>query len=302
MDFRHFDPVSLRLFVSVCEERHIARAAARESLVPSAVSKRLSALEQAVGTALVVRNRRGIAATAAGETLLRQAREVLGQFERLQAELSAFAGGASGSVRVAASVSALAEQLPDDIAAFAAAYPAVRLSVEERVSSGIVRGLREGSLDAGVLWDAADLEGLPVLPYRGDSLCVVMHPGHALVRRRTLRFADTLEHEAVGVAPGGMMETLLRRKAALLGRPLPYRLQVSGLDAACRIVAAGLGLAILPSQAVAPVAAAAGLISRPLAEPWAARRFVVASRPQGMQTATARLLVQHLSRAAGQNV
>ena len=300
MDFRHFDPVSLRLFVAVCEERHIAHAAAREALVASAVSKRLAALERAVGTPLIVRNRRGMSPTAAGETLLRQARDMLAQFERLQAELSAFAGGAQGSVRIAASVSALAEQLPDDIAAFAAQFPAVRLSMEERISADIVRGLREGVLDVGVLWDAADLQGLPASPYRGDDLCVVMHASHPLASRRRLRFAQTLDHESVGVAPGGMMETLLRRQAALLGRPLPYRLQVSGLDAACRIVAAGLGLAILPSQAVAPVAAATGLVSRPLAEPWAARRFVVVSRPQGTQTATARLLLKHLTRSADQ--
>lgn len=298
MDLRHFEPVSLRLFVAVCEERNIARAATREAIVASAVSKRMAALEQAVGTPLLVRSRRGIAPTAAGETLLRQARETLGQLERLQAELSAFAGGAQGSLRIAASVSALAERLPDDIAAFAARYPLVRLSVEERVSADIARGLREGTLDAGVLWDLADLQGLHVQGYRSDELCVVMHARHPLASRRRLRFADTLDHESVGVAPGGMMETLLRRQAALLGRSLPYRLQVSGLEAACRIVAAGLGLAILPQQAVAPVAAATGLVNCPLAEPWAARRFVVAARPLETQTATARLLVEYLASAA----
>lgn len=298
MDFRHFDPVTLRLFVAVCEERNIARAAAREALVPSAVSKRLAAVEQAVGTPLLLRARRGVTPTPAGETLLRQAREMLGQFERLQAELSAFAGGAQGSVRVGASVSALAEQLPDDIAAFAARYPAVQIGIAEGVSREIVRGLREGTLDVGVLWDVAELDGLAAVPYRSDDLVVLMHPGHPLARRRRLRFAETLDHAAVGVAPGGMMEALLRRQAALLGRTLPYRLQVSGLDAACRIVAAGLGLAILPRQAVEPFAAATGLVAARLDEPWALRRFVVAARPEGMQTATARRLVEHLAAAA----
>ena len=52
---RTLDPITLRLFVAVCEERNIARAAAREAIVASAVSKRIAALEQAVGAALVVR-------------------------------------------------------------------------------------------------------------------------------------------------------------------------------------------------------------------------------------------------------
>lgn len=299
MPLRHFDPVTLRLFVAVCEERNIARAAAREALVASAVSKRIAAVEHAVGAPLLVRGRRGIEPTAAGETLLRQARELLGSLERLQSELSAFASGVQGSVRIAASVSALAEQLPDDIARFAGRFPAVRVSLDERVSSEIVRALREGSVDIGVLWDLADLAGLQARPYRSDHLCVVVHAGHVLAKRRRLRFEQTLAHDAVGVAPGGMMETMLRRQAALLGRTLATRLQVSSLDASCRIVAAGLGLAILPREAIAPLAGATGLVMLALAEPWAERRFVVATRPEAQLSATARLLAEDLAQAAG---
>lgn len=294
---RDLDPVTLRLFVAVCEERNIARAAAREALVASAVSKRIAAIEAQVGAPLLVRGRRGIEPTAAGEVLLRQARELLGAMQRMQAELSEFATGVQGSVRLVASVSALAEQLPDDIAAFLARHQAVRVSLDERLSSDIVRSVREGSADLGVLWDLADLAGLHTLPYRSDHLCVVLHPGHVLARRRTLRYAETLEHAAVGVAPGGMMENMLRRQAALLGRQPAHRIQVSSLDASCRIVAAGLGLAILPQESTAVFASAAGLVTVPLAEPWAERRFVICSRPEAQLSATARLLAAHLQQA-----
>ena len=63
----------------------------------------------------------------------------------------------------------------------------------------------------------------------------------------------------------------------VVGSTPTYRIQVSSLDAACRIVAAGLGLAVMPREAVG--AAAQGLVLLPLAEPWAERRFVVCSRP-----------------------
>lgn len=76
---RTIDPVSLRLFVAVCEERNIARAAAREAIVASAVSKRIAALEGDFGTPLLVRGRRGIEPTPAGELLLRQGRELIDQ-------------------------------------------------------------------------------------------------------------------------------------------------------------------------------------------------------------------------------
>jgi len=303
---REFDPLTLRLFIAVCEEGNIARAAARESLVPSAVSKRISAVEAQIGLPLLRRGRRGIAPTAAGEALLRQARDLLGLMARMQAELSEFGTGVQGSVRVLASVSVLAEQLPDDLASFLAQHQAVRISIDERLSHEIVRSVREGAADLGVLWqptaerpgDPPDVNGLQTWPYRSDHLCVVVPASHPLAGQPTLRFAQTLDHAAIGVAPGGLMDTLLRRQTALAGRTPGYRIQVSGLDAACRIVAAGLGLAVLPREAVAPHASASGLRVLALAEDWAERRFILCTRPEALLGATTRLLVAHLRQQA----
>lgn len=292
---RHLDPVTLRLFVAVCEEGHIARAAERESIVASAVSRRIAAVEDDIGTALLVRSRRGLRPTAAGETLLRQAREVLRALDRLNAELSDFASGVHGSVRVVAVTSALAEDLAEDIGAFLAQHPQVRVSTDERVSAEVVRAVREGAADVGVLWDAGDLAGLEHAPYRQDRLCLAMRPGHPLARRKQLRFEEVVDQVAVGVAPGGMTDLLLQREAARLSRTLAYRVQVSGMDAAVRFVAAGLGPALLPREAVAGHAQARSLVFVPLADDWAHRRFVVVTRSGGGASATTRLLVEHLA-------
>lgn len=291
---RPIDPVSLQLFVAVCEEGSIARAAEREALVPSALSKRIGALEADVGTPLLVRRRRGVEPTPAGEALLGRAREILGDLDRLRGELGAFGQGVQGSVRLLASPSVLAEQLPDDVAAFMARHPAVRVSLDERTSPDIVRSLHEGTADLGVLWDLADLSGLQTLPYRADRLCVAMAPDHPLARRASLRYADTLAQPSVCVAPGGTMDQLLRRQAALLGQLPSHRVQVSSMDAACRIIAAGLGLAVLPREVAVPHAGAGRLALVSLAEDWAVRRFVVASRPAPLRSATARLLAEFL--------
>jgi DNA-binding transcriptional LysR family regulator len=295
---RHFDPLTLRLFVAVCEEGNIAHAAEREAIVASAVSKRIAAIEQTIGAPLLIRSRRGIRPTAAGEALLRQARDLLSAMERMRSELSEFATGVHGSVRVVASVSVLAERLPDDIAAFLARFQAVRVSVDERRSAEVVRSVREGSADIGVLWDIGDLAGLHCVPYRSDHLCVVTDRRHPLASKKRARFDETLDHPSIGVAPGGMMDTMLRRQAALAGKPMLTRIQVSSLDAACRIVAAGLGLAILPREACEPQARASGLAMIPLADPWSVRRFVVCSRAESLLSASARLLAGHLAAQA----
>src|SRR5688572_6870579 len=291
---RPLDPVSLQLFVAVCEEGSVAAAAVRESLVASALSKRIGALEAELGTQLLVRRRRGIEPTPAGAALLARAREILGDLDRLRGELGAFGQGIQGSVRVLASPSVLAEQLPEDVAVFMDRHPAVRVSLDERTSPDIVRSLLEGAADVGVMWDLADLAGLETLPYRADRLCVAMAPSHALARRASLRYADTLDQPSVCVAPGGLMDQLLRRQAALLGRLPSHRIQVSSMDAACRIIAAGLGLAILPREVAVPHAGAGRLALVPLAEAWSVRRFVVVTRSHPLRSATASLLAEFL--------
>ena len=163
---RSLDTVSLQLFVAVCEEGSLARAAEREAMVASALSKRMAALEAELGVGLLVRRRRGVEPTSAGQALLAGARDVLSRAQRVRVELGAFGEGAQGNVRILASPSVLAEQLPEDIANFLGVHPSLQVSLDERTSADLVRGLMEGVADLGVLWDQADLRGLHTLPYR----------------------------------------------------------------------------------------------------------------------------------------
>jgi DNA-binding transcriptional LysR family regulator len=253
------DLVSLRLFVAVCEQGSLARAAEQEALVASALSKRIAALEADLGSTLLLRRRRGVQPTPAGEALLRHAREVLSATQRLRTELGSFAQGVQGSVRVLASASVLAGRLPDDLATFLARHATLRVSLEERSSGDILRSLHDGAADLGVLWDQPDLSGLQVCAYRSDRLCVAMAPSHPLARRPGLRFEDILDQDTIGVVPGGLMDAMLRRQAALRG----HLLSLVALD-----------------------------------EPWARRQFVACARPPPLQSASTQLLMDHL-RASG---
>jgi len=296
---RYFDPVSLRLFIAVCEERNIARAAEREAIVPSAISKRIAAIEADIGVPLLQRRRRGIAPTPAGEALLRQARDVLNALERMRAELSEFASGAHGSVRVFASLSVLSESLPDDIGAFLGRHRTVRVALEERVSSEIVRGVREGTADFGVCWNAGDLTGLQTLGYRADHLAVVVPAAHPLAKRKAVAFVETLAYEQIEILAGGTVQITLRRAAAVAGESIRHRIQVSTFDAACCNVAAGLGIAVIPREAAAASVRSHGLRIVGLTDAWAERRFVICMRSRDSLSAAARLLVDYLHERAG---
>lgn len=295
---RSFDPVSLRLFIAVCEERNIASAAKREAIVPSAVSKRISQMEAEAGVQLLERGRRGVTVTAAGEVLWRYARESLQLLDRMQAELGAFADGVQGHVRVFASKSALAQVLPEDVSAFAKKYRDVRVSLEEREIWEVVRGVEEGRADIGVCWDAVDLRGLKTHPYHRDRLAVVVHPDHALASRARVSFEETIDFEHVDIVARSIMQATQRSAAAAAGKQMRYRIQVSTVDAAYRVVAAQLAVAIVPQEEASAIQQTLGLKVIPLSNDWAQRQFVIAVRNKGLSV-PAQLLLESLQASAG---
>lgn len=294
------DMTSLRLFAVVCETRNIARAAELAHIVPSAISKRMAQLEEVVGHALLERKRRGVVLTGAGEILLEHARAMLAGADRVARDMAAYGKGITGQVRVLATVSSIAEFLPDDIAAFLQkpAHRDIRIDIEEALSRDLVRAIREGLAPLGVCWDAADLEGLQTRSYRRDQLSIVTHPSHPLARRKRCAFEDTLEYDHVGLPASTAVHTMLSRAAAIIGRPLSYRTVVTTFDAALRCVRADLGVAVVPREVVQPLVSAFGLKVVPLTDAWARRHFTICFRDERQLSPAARMLVEHLESAA----
>lgn len=217
---RDLDLQTLRLFAAVCEQRSIARVAEQESIVGSAISKRLAQLEDTVGTPLLLRKRRGVVPTPAGETLLEHARTMLASVGQIERDMAAYATGTRGHVRMLVTASVMAESLADDVAAFLQdpAHRDIQVSLEERVSPDVVQGIRDGSASIGICWDAADLTGLETCGYRTDHLAVVAHALHPVAQHQSVRFADVLDHEFVSMPALSAVQVLLARAAAVEGR------------------------------------------------------------------------------------
>src|ERR1043166_6265768 len=127
-----FDLVDLELFVAVAEARSITHGAVRANLALASASERIRNLEQALGVALLRRDRRGVGLTSAGESLLGHARIVLRDVEMLRGDLAVYARGLKASVHLLANTSGLAEHLPKALAAFLHANPQINVDVEGR--------------------------------------------------------------------------------------------------------------------------------------------------------------------------
>lgn len=288
------DLVSLRLFVAVCEEGSITRAASRAFIAASAVSKRVAELEAGVGTPLFRRSQRGMTPTDAGRALLRHARHLLASAEHMRAELSQHGEGTRGNVRLLANISALAGFLPDALADFLIAHPHIRVDTEEAISADIVSAIGEGEADIGICRDMVATGDLEVFPYRMDELMVVMPHDHPMAHQASISFEETLAYEQVMMSTRSPITAMETRMAASLGQDLRYRLRVPTLDAALQAVRRGLGLALMPRETVLRHAADPSLRVLPLRDAWARRRLLLCVRQVAELGPAAKQLFDHL--------
>lgn len=292
------DPTSLKLFVRVVEQGTIAAAAASEHIAAAAVSKRLTEIEQQLGTQVLLRTNKGVEATAAGMELLALARRALHELDQIPAQMQNYASGVRGLVRVCASMSAITQFLPADIESFVTRYPGVQLQLAEMTSSGALRAVAENAADIGIFTSAPLDPQLETFPYQHDRLALCTPRGHRLAMRQEASFEDIVDEEIVGMESASAIGVLLTRAAGLMERPLRMRIQVTSFDALCMMIHCRLGVGVLPEAVARRNAVTLDVAVVRLADAWAARDFRIAVRRGGSLPMAAGLLAAHLQERA----
>ncbi|MBC7984201.1 MAG: LysR family transcriptional regulator [Candidatus Obscuribacterales bacterium] len=289
-----FDFKDLELFVAVAEAGSIARAAERCHTVASAVSKRLSDLEESFGTALLTRGARGVELTSAGHAFLIKARKLLAQASQLDDEIEKHSAGMRGQVRVFANMSAIVEFLPAMLASFLKQHPDIHVHLEQHLSEHIATAVKENIADLGIVGELPTLDGLTTMPFRRDELVLVTRRDDAAAGLSEVAFAEIAGLPFVGLDANSSLHYVLARAAADCGKRLDLRIRVASFDAACAMVAAGLGVTILPRLAIAPYVQAFDLASIKLTDAWAVRQLFVCVRADHALHPAATLLLEHL--------
>jgi DNA-binding transcriptional LysR family regulator len=297
-----FDPTSLKLFIAACEQGSIARAAERENMVPSAVSKRIAELEEAVGTPLFYRHKKGIEATPAGLCLLEHARRVVDDLLLMSADLSGFADGQRGHIRVGANRSSIIQFLPNDLRAFRETHPKIAIELQEQTSEETVESLLSNQCDLGIGTDlsSATKQGLDVHDYHSDELVLVVPQGHPLSGTTAIAFSDSLSFSHIALHKDSPLYRMLDQAARHAKKAIKYEVHVKSFDAVCRMVQADLGIAVIPRRAIS-YAEGQGLVSVPLTDSWASRQFHIVSRPAPYLSTVCKSFLEFLcAQASGQ--
>ncbi|WP_345815825.1 LysR substrate-binding domain-containing protein [Paraburkholderia sp. PREW-6R] len=290
------DPLSLRLFISVAEAGTIAAAAEREHIAAAAISKRISEIEAQLGIALLRRTNKGVEATAAGQRLVALAHRALHELDDIAVHMRDYASGVSGLIRLGANVSSVVQFLPREIQSFARQYPRIHIQLEEKSSIGVVKAVAENAVDIGIFTSVPHGYDVQTFPYHHDRLALVIPPDQALARHQCVAFADTLDFEYVGLPPDTAISQQLTRAAHEHARSVNLRIQVTGYDAQCLMIAAGLGLGVMPHAVAQHQAQTLGLSVVSLTDAWAERELLLAVRSLAALPVACSLLVAHLRR------
>lgn len=288
------DFVTLRLFCAVARTGSITKGAEDCNLALSAASRRISEFEETVGSPLFDRSTKGVLLTQAGHVVIQHALRLFQGFEQLSNELSEYSKGMKGHVRLWANMSALTEFLPATLYDFLSHHPNIQVEIEEQLSGDIVRALHEGFADIGIFADGTITTGLDTQILCQDELFVVCSQQHPVAKLQTIDFKECLQYDFVGLNRGSSLLELTFRNAEKLGLPMKLRVQVRSYNAMCEMIAAKLGIGILPIQACKTQVNAMNLQTIRLNEVWAKRNLLFATKSDTNLSPAASLLKTHL--------
>ncbi|WP_150613981.1 LysR substrate-binding domain-containing protein [Pandoraea terrigena] len=274
----YFDITDFRLFVNVADTSSLTRGAERTFLSVPAASNRIKNIEERLQLRLLDRSPQRIVLTEAGRAYLNGARQVLSRLDQLGSELQQFTSGLSGQVRVQANTTAVTEYLPPILSRFLKAFPDVQVGMREKTSAEIVRNIRDGGADIGVISGSVPTDGIESVPFVSSQLMLITPPEHPLLQRQYVYFKDTLEFPFVSLMDGAASNEFYARAAAAIQKTMIIRVQVAGTDAIIRMVEAGAGIALVPKASLTRLASLAAIGARSLSDAWSIREFRVCAR------------------------
>lgn len=246
-----FDLNQLRCFVTVAEELHFGRAAARLNMTQPPLSRQIQVLEHIIDAPLLERTSRSVRLTPAGRSFLPEARRILKLAESASQVARRIALGKTGSLKIGFTAAAAYGFLPELVAACRAKLPEVDFSLKEMVSGDQFEALTSGQIDAGLLRPPIARPELASRRVVAEPLLAAIPKKHPLANAENITIKDFDGHPFVMYSPyesryfHDLLVALFTR-ADILPRYVQHLSQIHSILA---MVRAGLGLAIVPAAA-----------------------------------------------------
>ncbi|MFI6338526.1 LysR substrate-binding domain-containing protein [Streptomyces sp. NPDC050535] len=262
----------LAYFAGVARTEHVTRAAQEMGVPQSTLSRAMVRLEKDLGVDLFARRGRTVSLTPAGRTFLGSVERALGEIERAADEVRADADPATGKVAFGFLHTMGSETVPELIRAFRADHPRVRFSLVQTYGEAMLERLRSGELDLCLTSPVPDAPDLVARRLDEQKLRLVVPADHRLAARKRIRLAEAADETFVTLEPGYGLRRITDAVCGEAGFKPRVAFEGEEAETLRGLVAAGLGVALLPP----PAFARPGVVELTVTAPRAVREIGVA--------------------------
>jgi LysR family hydrogen peroxide-inducible transcriptional activator len=246
----------LRYLVALAEHRHFGRAAAASFISQPTLSTQLKKLEDELGITLIERAPRKVMLTPAGRDIAQRAQHILSEVDQLKESARRQLDPEAGTVRLGLFPTLGPYLLPHVVPNIRARFPRLELLLVEEKTETILRMLREGMLDAGVLALPLHDDMLHVEPLFAEPFVLAVPSNHALAARGEIRMSDLAHESLLLLEDGHCLRDQALDVCQLAGAGERTGFRATSLETLRQMVAAEVGITLLPMLAVKPPQAA----------------------------------------------
>lgn len=289
----------LEHFVAVAEEQSFTRAAQRTNIVQSGLSMSIRALERELGSPLFVRGRARVSLTDAGRALLPEARRATAAVRAAADAVAATQGLLRGTLSVgSAPALPVAFDLPTLLGRFRSAYPKIRLDVREDSAAALLRDVRSGALDVGLVASPGGPapRGVTTIPVARSPMMLVCDASHRLASRRRVSVNELADEAFIDFDTNWTIRAIADRLCTEAGVDRDTIVVANDVPFLLGFVEHGLGVSLVP-EVVRRFPANVRYVPLRARQPW--WHLVIAHAGDGQPSAAVRALCALIRQAHG---
>lgn len=268
----------LRYIVAVAHERSFGRAAQRCFVSQPALSVAIQKLEEELGTRLFERGKAEISVTPVGERIVEQAQKVLEEAARVKELAQAGRNQLSGSLKLGAIYTVAPYLLPDLIPALHELAPQMPLEIEENLTENLEVALKSGRIDAAIVALPFDPPGIVAEFLYEEPFRIVVPRGHKWAKRKAVAAGELAGERTILLGVGHCFRDQVLDACPELNSGESPATRANSLETVRNMVASGLGVSVLPRDAMTPKYHSQLVVPVPFTKPTPARRIALAWR------------------------
>jgi LysR family hydrogen peroxide-inducible transcriptional activator len=268
----------LRYIVAVAQERSFGRAAAKCFVSQPALSVAIHKLEDELGAPLFERGKSEITVTPVGERIVEQAQRVLEEAARIKELAQAGRNQLAGPLKLGVIYTVAPYLLPDLVPALRKLAPQMPLELEENLTEVLETELKSGRLDAAIVALPFDPPGVTTVFLYEEPFQVVVPSDHKWAKRKSVHPDELADEHAILLNVGHCFRDQVLDACPELNRQDVPTARTNSLETVRNMVASGLGVSVLPRDALTPKYHSRLVVPVPFAKPAPSRRVALAWR------------------------